>query len=349
MKGRVIVIGASHGGVETLSRLIELLPADFPAPVFVTQHLGAGSLGTLAQALGRGSRLPVAHPEDTEIFQRGRIYVAPPDRHMLVQRGHIRLSNGPRENYFRPAIDPLFRSAAVAYGPAVVGVVLTGDLDDGTAGLMAVKDRGGIAMVQDPSEAIAPSMPRSAAARVCIDHCCKVAEMGDILVNLANDDWAPPESDAHDELAQFETRISEGTFDVSDWLQFEKLSVPSGLTCPDCQSALFTLSDERMLRFRCRAGHAFSARCLLEAQARSREDKLAALFRCLMEEAVLARRLLEPPEAQSAEIRAALNRKIAKAEQEARLAWERLCAPSGFAPPTVTGTCASPPLESHRG
>lgn len=104
---------------------------------------------------------------------------------MLVQRGHIRLSNGPRENYFRPAIDPLFRSAAVAYGPAVVGVVLTGYLDDGTAGLMAVKDRGGIAMVQDPSEAIAPSMPRSAAARVCIDHCCKVAAMGDILVNLA--------------------------------------------------------------------------------------------------------------------------------------------------------------------
>ncbi|CAG9219421.1 CheB methylesterase [Paraburkholderia caribensis] len=290
MKGRIFVIGASHGGIEALSKLFGQIPADFPAPIFVTQHIGADSLGGLPRILGRAGKLPVAHPANMEIIQSGKVYVAPPDSHMLVQRGYVWLSRGPRENHTRPAIDPLFRSAASAYGPAVVGVVLTGHLDDGRSGLMAIKDRGGIAVVQDPVEALAPSMPRSAQAHVCIDHCCKLTEMGKPLVNFADDDPSDHVSDAN-ALIDVETRIAGGDFDLKDWFDFEKQSFPSGLGCPDCGGALFEVRDNRILRFRCRAGHAFTARCLLQELARSTDSRFASIFGALIEEASLAKRL----------------------------------------------------------
>ena len=234
MSGRIFVIGVSQGGIEALQQLVKQLPADFPAPLLIVQHLGARSPGTLPAILTKAGHLPAAHPNNAEFIEKGRIYVAPPDHHMLVRKGYIRLSQGPRENHCRPAIAPLFRSAANAYGPAVVGVVLTGYLDDGTAGLMAIKDRGGIAVVQDPSEAVAPSMPRSALAHVCVDHCCKLAEMGPLFVNLANDDPAAAESDEHDELIRIETRIAEGVLDPKNCSLFEKLSAPT----PDGQLKL---------------------------------------------------------------------------------------------------------------
>jgi two-component system chemotaxis response regulator CheB len=325
MKDRIFVIGASHGGIEALSQLIRQLPADFPAPVFIVQHIDASSPGMLPKILGRAGRLPAVHARNTEIFEKSRIYVAPADQHMLVQRGYIRLSQGPRENHTRPAIDPLFRSAAIAYGPAVVGVVLTGHLDDGTAGLMAIKDRGGIAVVQEPSEAAAPSMPRSAQANVCIDHCCKLAEMGDLLVTLAYDDLGPPEPGAHDKLIGIETRIAEGIPEAADWAALEALTVPSGLNCPECGSALLELRDERLLRFRCRAGHAFSAQSLFALQAESTENQLAALFGALSEEVKLGRRLLDSPIVRDAQTLAALKAQIGKAERAAAQVWHWMC------------------------
>lgn len=190
MKGRIFVIGASLSGIDTLRQLVEKLPANFPAPIFITQHVASHSPGMVPSILSGAGKLPAIHPKNTERIQSGRIYVAPPDRHMLIQKGYIRLSHGPHENLARPAIDPLFRSAAVAYGPAVVGVVLTGQLDDGTAGLLAIKDQGGTTVVQEPSEATAASMPLSAIRHVPIDHRCKVGAMAALFVELAYDD--PP-------------------------------------------------------------------------------------------------------------------------------------------------------------
>jgi two-component system, chemotaxis family, protein-glutamate methylesterase/glutaminase len=157
----------------------------------------------------------------------------------------------PHENLARPAIDPLFRSAAVAYGPAVVAIVLTGQLDDGTSGLLAIKDRGGTTIVQDPGEATAPSMPLSAIRHVTIDYCCNLADMAALLIKLANDDLEQSAPADLDKLIEIENRIAEGIFSVDDWWGLEQMSVPSGLNCPDCRSALYELNDNRVLRFRC--------------------------------------------------------------------------------------------------
>ncbi|MEI6002115.1 chemotaxis protein CheB [Paraburkholderia bengalensis] len=312
MTGRIFVIGASEGGIAAISALIAQLPANFPAPVFVAQHISASSLGGLPRILGRAGCLPAAHPRNMEIIQSGKVYVAPPDMHMLVQPGYVCLSRGPRENHVRPAVDPLFRSAASSYGAAVVGVILTGHLDDGTAGLIAVKDRGGIAIVQDHAESVAPSMPRSAHAHVCVDHCCTLSEMGAILVNLASDDVGSQGADANP-LIEVETRMAAGELNLADWSQFAKLSVPSGLSCADCSSALFEVRDDRLIRFRCRAGHAFTARCLLEQQARARERAVAGLYGLLTEEVALARRLLDSTAADDSCLRNTFSDRVSQA------------------------------------
>lgn len=297
MGARIFVVGASLGGIDALSRLFGKLPADFPAPVLVTQHVAAHSPGLLPQILSKAGVLPAVHPKNMDRLMPGRVYVAPPDRHMLVERGFVMLSHGPRENYARPAIDPMFRSAALAYGPATVGIVLTGQLDDGTAGLLAIKDQGGITLVQDPQEATAPSMPRSAMLHVGIDRGLRLDALAEEMVRLARDD--PDEaqrSQASADLLAIENRIASGIFSVDDWWRLEQMSAPSGLNCPDCRSALYELKDPRVLRFRCRSGHACSARSLVSGQADARETLLSSLFGAATEEATLARRMLASQE-----------------------------------------------------
>ena len=232
MKGRIVVIGASLSGIDTLSRLIHLLPADFPAPIFIAQHVASHSPGMLPHILSGAGHLAAVHPKNGETIEPGRIYVAPPDRHMILHRGFVRLSHGPQENLARPAIDPLFRSAAIAYGPAVVGVVLTGQLDDGTSGLISIKDRGGTAIVQDPSEATAASMPQNALAHVTVDHCCKIADMAGLLVDLARDD-PPAEAPEIANLIEIENRIAEGIFNVDDWWPARTNDRPLGPQLPE--------------------------------------------------------------------------------------------------------------------
>lgn len=297
MGDRLIVIGASLSGIDALVRLLAQLPADFPAPILITQHVAAHSPGLLPQILSGAGPLKAVHPKSPQLIEPGVIYVAPPDRHMLVNKGYIRLSHGPHENLARPAVDPLFRSAALAYGPAVVGVVLTGQLDDGTAGLIAIKDRGGTAIVQEPSEATARSMPTSALRHVKVDHRCTLDDMAKVLIQLAKDDppgRAPPADGQA--LLETENRIAEGIFNVEDWWRIEQMSTPSGLNCPMCRSALYELRDTRVLRFRCRSGHAFSALSLVSGQADAREALLSAVFGGLVEEITLARRLLTLPD-----------------------------------------------------
>jgi two-component system chemotaxis response regulator CheB len=294
MKGRIFVIGASLSGIDALCELVSKLPPGFPAPIFVTQHVASHSPGMLPYILSKAGPLPAIHPKNATVFEPGTIYVAPPDRHMLVEKQHIRLSHGPHENLARPAIDPLFRSAAVNFGPAVVGAVLTGQLNDGTSGLLAIKDRGGFTIVQEPSEATARSMPLSAIRHMKVDRICKLKEMARLFVELANDD--PPEAgDAVQQLMAIENRIAEGIFNVEDWWALEQMSAPSGLNCPNCRSALYELKDTRVLRYRCRSGHAFSGQSLLSGQADAREGLLSTLFGVLVEEATLAKRLRSEP------------------------------------------------------
>jgi two-component system, chemotaxis family, protein-glutamate methylesterase/glutaminase len=181
----IVVIGASAGGVEAVSTIVRELPVSLPAAVFVTLHFPATGTSFLPRILARMGRLPVMHPRDGERLERGHIYVAPPACHMMLRRGAIRVARGPRENGMRPAIDPLFRSAAAAYADRVVGVVLTGSLDDGTAGLLAIKRAGGIAIVQDPADALFASMPQSAIEHVSVDHVLPRSEIARAIIDAA--------------------------------------------------------------------------------------------------------------------------------------------------------------------
>jgi two-component system chemotaxis response regulator CheB len=295
MKGRIFVIGASLSGIDALTELVSKLPVRFPAPIFIAQHVASHSPGMLPYLLSKAGPLPAVHAQNATLFEPGTIYVAPPDRHMLIQKNYIRLSHGPHENLARPAIDPLFRSAAATYGPAVVGVVLTGQLNDGTSGLLAIKDRGGFTIVQEPSEATARSMPLSAIRHMKVDKVCTLDEMARLFVELANDDPPPESREPLQDLLEIENRIAEGIFKVDDWWALEQLSIPSGLNCPACRSALYELRDQRALRYRCRSGHGFSAQSLLSGQADARESQLSSLFGALIEEATLAKRLRSEP------------------------------------------------------
>ena len=183
----IIVVGASAGGPESLQLLMSALPPELPAALFVVVHFPPGSRSFLPAILSRAGPLVATHATDGEAIRHGHVYIARPDHHLVLERGYVRVTHGPKENRFRPAVDVLFRSAAYAYGPRVIGVILTGQLDDGTAGLWAVKDRGGLAVVQDPQDALSPSMPRSALQHVAEDYCLPIAEIGPLLERLTGE------------------------------------------------------------------------------------------------------------------------------------------------------------------
>jgi two-component system chemotaxis response regulator CheB len=285
----LVVVGASAGGVEALIGLVKRLPADLPAAVCVVVHVPADNPGVLPRILDRAGPLPAAHARDGEPLRPGRIYVAAPDRHLLVHEGHLRVVHGPRENNHRPAVDPLFRSAARAYGPRVVGVVLSGSLDDGTAGLHAVKRRGGVAVVQDPAEALFPGMPQHALANVAVDHVLPLADLAPLLVRLAHSEAPDPGvNDMADDM-DLETHMAE--MDPAALGGTGRLGPPSGFSCPDCGGSLFELHDGQLLRYRCRVGHAYSPESLAAGQSAAVEEALWVAFRALEERAALLRRM----------------------------------------------------------
>jgi two-component system chemotaxis response regulator CheB len=271
----VIVIGASVGGVETLSNLVAQFPEDLPATIFVVQHIIPTARGNLAQVLDRAGPLPATMAQDCESFELGHIYVAPPDHHLLVKQGCLRVTRSLRENRVRPAIDPLFRSAAVAYGGRVVGVVLSGLQNDGTSGLLAIKRCGGIAMVQDPTDALYPDMPLSALEHVEADYCLPVMKMGAVLYRLSQEPPAATPSIPEDLL--IEVNIAEKPIDNSD--RAEELGESVSVTCPDCGGPLWELRDEKLRRYRCRLGQAFTAESLLTGQSEVIEYALWAAVR----------------------------------------------------------------------
>ena len=283
---RAIVIGASSGGVSALLEVAAALPAGLDAVVGVVLHVGSQP-SILPELLSARARLPARHPKDGEALEPGTIYVAPPDHHMLFTADAVQLSRGPRENHARPALDPLFRSTALSWGTRAVGVVLTGDLDDGTAGLAAIKDCGGIALVQDPATALAPSMPASAVANVAVDGCLPLAAIAPALAELAGRAPPRPAAPAPQRLLR-EQAVFEGRQPVEN---LQALGKSSGLTCPDCGGGLWELDDARPLRYRCHTGHAFTSRSLESAQVEQAEHSLWSGVRALQEREILLRRL----------------------------------------------------------
>ncbi|MEW5857055.1 MAG: chemotaxis protein CheB [Cyanobacteriota bacterium] len=284
----IIVLGASAGGVEALTQLVKALPPDLPAAIFVVIHFPAHSTSVMPSILNRCGSLKACHPSDGEAIQHGRIYVAPPNYHLLVKQGYIHLARGPRENGHRPAIDPLFRTAARFYGRRVVGVVLSGNLDDGTAGLAAVKQRGGVAVVQDPTDALFAGMPRSAIENVEVDYILPLSAIAPTLVSLAQEPVAAQEEPVTDEM-EIESEIAE--LDMAALHKDDRPGIPAGFGCPDCGGALWELRDGQLIRFRCRTGHAFSAETLLAEQSEVLETALWNAFRALEERAALSRRM----------------------------------------------------------
>lgn len=261
----IIVIGTSAGGLDALQRLVKGFPRDLPAAVFVVQHLSPHAPSILPIVLARAGDLPAEHPADGQKFAPGHIYVAPPGAHLLLERDHIRLAAGPRENRHCPAIDPLFRTAALAYGPRVIGVVLTGALDDGTAGLLAIKQRGGIAVVQDPDEAFNASMPANALASVAVDACLPLAEIPAYLARMAREPAPPEQEYPVTPMLRAESDID--GLRPGAHLPSDRFGAPTLYTCPECKGPLREIDDGAQVRYRCMVGHAYTSEALMASQA----------------------------------------------------------------------------------
>ena len=299
---RCIVIGASAGGVDAILKIAPQLAPEFPAPILCVQHIGAHR-SRLAQLINaRGPNHAVA-AVDGMVPLPGTIYVAPPDRHMILDdEGIVRLSAAPKEHHARPAIDPLFRSAALVLGPRVIGVVLTGLLDDATAGLRAIKQLGGTAVVQDPSDAYAPSMPESAIAHVDVDHIVPLDGMADLLHRLAQQ--PVPDVD-YAGLSEARRRIEYEHSIGMEPPTLKKLKAigsPSTFTCPDCGGVLFELHDKQPVRYRCHTGHAFSLRTLAYTQEEITDQALWTSLRSMQEKESILRRLAEADEGTPSEL-----------------------------------------------
>jgi two-component system, chemotaxis family, protein-glutamate methylesterase/glutaminase len=288
--GALVVVGASAGGVEALRALVARLPSELDAAVLVVLHIPRGAQSVLPAILSRSATMPAAHAVDGESLESGRIYVAPVDHHLLVLDGRVRLSRGPTENGHRPAVDPLFRSAARAYGPRVIGIVLSGSLDDGTAGAAVVVNRGGRLLVQDPEDALHASMPRSALVNIGAERVLPAHELGPAVAELLKsqaDSGKTERTDADDDLVALETAMA----NLEDLTAEDLPAQPSGLGCPSCHGALFELPGVPVPRYRCRVGHAWSPESLIDEQAEALDGALWTALRSLEEKAALCRRM----------------------------------------------------------
>jgi two-component system chemotaxis response regulator CheB len=307
----VVVIGASTGGVSALLEIAQALPSGFAAPVCIVLHIGSNP-SLLPELLRFRGNNHAVHAEQGQRLSSGTLHVAPPDCHMLVEGDTLRLTHGPKENFARPAIDPLFRSAAQSLGPRVIGVILTGQMDDGTAGLKAIKECGGIAIVQDPRSAMEPEMPRSALENVEVDHCVALDQIAPLLARLVGSQSfaVPPPVPVE---VNREVAINKGAASME---QLEGIADPSPLTCPDCGGGLWEMKDPKPLRYRCHTGHAYSALSLARAQQDAAEHALWASVRALAERENLLRRVASIAEATGEHAQAAAGRAQAERLRE---------------------------------
>jgi two-component system, chemotaxis family, protein-glutamate methylesterase/glutaminase len=286
---RIIVMGASSGGFEALKKLIQGLPPDFNASIFIVWHMSPDVPGILPQVLNRVNKIYAAHAYDGEEIKPNRIYISQPDHHLLIRNGKVRITHGPKENRFRPAIDPLFRSAAYAYTHRVIGVILSGALDDGTAGLWAVKHYGGIAIVQDPSDAEVSAMPENAMRQVNVDHCVPVSAIAELLVRLCKEPIIEKAGVMKDEqtrkeieIAAEENALEKGLMDFGELSPF---------TCPECHGVLSRLYNGDLVRYRCHTGHAYTVAALMASLTEKVEDDLYNAIRGMDETIILLNHL----------------------------------------------------------
>jgi len=306
----LVVVGASAGGVEALRTMVGGLPPDFAACVLVVLHVPATGVSALPVILDRAGPLPSRQAVEGDRLEAGQILVARPDHHLIVADGHVTLSRGPQENGHRPAVDVLFRSAARASGERVVGVVLSGTLDDGAAGMVAVVRQGGTGVVQAFDDALYDGMPRAAAEAAGIEVRVPAADLGDVLVDLvdklpadSSSEYSPSgspsgsptgssaDSPGTSTLIDVETALAD--LDPHSLHDFERPGVPAGLGCPDCHGALFEIDEGGLRRYRCRVGHAWSPESLVAQQTIAMESALWMALRSLEEKAVLNQSLAE--------------------------------------------------------
>ena len=283
----VIVIGGSSGATAPLKAILGALPIDLPAAVLIVLHIPARSLGMLATVTAAAAHLPVHAASEGMAVAPGNIYLGVPDHHLIVGEGGIRLGRGPRENMARPSIDALFRSAAATYGPRVIGVLLSGLLNDGAAGLEAIKRCGGVVVVQDPSDAIADEMPRSAMEAVTVDLAVTSARIGDVLSDLVRES-AGPGLPVPPEI-RLEVDIAAGARIGSDLLA--QIADPAPLTCPHCSGVLSTIRGAKPLRFRCQVGHAYTAEIVAKQQENTVDEAMRVALRIVEERAELVARM----------------------------------------------------------
>jgi two-component system, chemotaxis family, protein-glutamate methylesterase/glutaminase len=288
---KIVVIGASAGGVETLQSFVRALPPDFAAAILIVLHVPAHTPSRLDEILERAGPLSACHPKDGEPILPGRIYVAPTDQHLMVEASCIRLTRGPKENRQRPAIDVLFRSAASQFGPNAIGIVMTGMLDDGTAGLWAIKDRGGVAIVQAPEEALYRSMPDSAIKHVSVDHSLRIADMPGILDKLLRMPSVTVDRSAAPATMTLESQITvEGDALARGVMQLGKMS---GNTCPACSGVLIEIKEGPILRYRCHTGHAYSLKTLVAEVDAEIDSTLYRAMRAIEERSILLDRIAQ--------------------------------------------------------
>jgi two-component system chemotaxis response regulator CheB len=285
----IIVIGTSLGGIEALKVLVAALPRNLKAAILVVIHIAPSSPGVVPSILERAGRLSASNAQDGDTIRHGHILVAPADHHLLVEpHDRVRVSRGPKENLWRPAVDPLFRSAAAAFGSRVIGAILTGGLDDGTAGLWAVKQRGGVAVVQHPDDAVAPSMPLNAMLYVPVDHCVRLVELGPLIVSLVSEPIQEPEVAPMSHQLEIENRIAAG--EHASLREKTALGSPSSFACPECHGVLAEIKEGKHSRFRCHTGHAYSLESLLTQFGSDAESSLWNALRSIEEKVMLLRK-----------------------------------------------------------
>lgn len=283
----IICFGASAGGLEALRTIIGAWEKPIPAAIFVVIHSPSDAKSALPYILTRTDTIPAGHPSDRDSIEIGRIYAAPPDYHLLIQDSMVRLTKDAKENLMRPAVDPLFRTAATQYGPRTVGVVLSGNLDDGTSGLMAIKRHGGVTIVQDPEEAAWPGMPRSAIDFGAADFVLPAAEISEKLWALAH----TPVVEGRLGAVEDDREIDVIAQDVRSQVRGERQDRPSTLVCPDCGGVMWEMKDGELIRYRCHVGHAMSPESLSQGITDRTEEALWTAVRSLQEKAMLHRRI----------------------------------------------------------
>ncbi|HEY1506132.1 MAG TPA: chemotaxis protein CheB [Stellaceae bacterium] len=283
----IVTIGASAGGVEALRFLVGKLPAKFDASVLITMHLAEDFPSTLDHILTRAGSLPAQFARENEKIERGRIYLAPPKRHLLLSGDRLELGHGPRENNARPAIDPMFRSVALCCGGRSVGVVLSGMLGDGAAGLRALKQCGGLSVAQKPSDAAFPEMPATAVRRALPDHVVGLAELPALLKKLVQQPVGEALPIPHGLSFEVEIARSGGL----TMKEMDRIGRRSVLACPDCHGVMWEIDEGDLVRYRCHVGHAYTAELMKYAIDENLARALGSALRALDERIAITEKL----------------------------------------------------------